>query len=321
MEFCIGGRQSAFMLRVVFLLALLLTGCATPPRSPLQELPASLRRHVELSGTPFFAQERYQCGPAALAMSLNAAGIAVTPEALMPQVYVPQRQGSLQPEMLAAGRRNGAVSMTIPPRLDALLTEIAAGNPVIVLQNLSLPWFPVWHYAVVIGYDLDQAEIILRSGTTERLVMPLSTFQHTWKRSDYWGMATLPAGSLPATAEEGTAADALVAFEKGTDAVRARKAYETGLKRWSNNLILNLGLGNAAYAAGDRAAAAAAFRHATETHPDSAPAFNNLATVLAELGDFEQAHQAAERALALGGPWHETARATLQAIENDSRGR
>jgi tetratricopeptide (TPR) repeat protein len=321
MELSIGGCRRGFMQRVVFLLALLLTGCATPTRSPLQELSASLPRRVELSNTPFFAQERYQCGPAALAMSLNAADIAVTPEALTSQVYVPQRQGSLQPEMLAAGRRNGAFSMTIPPRLDALLTEVAAGNPVIVLQNLSLPWAPVWHYAVVIGYDLNQADIILRSGTTERLIMPLSTFQHTWKRSDYWGMATLPAGRLPATAEEGTVVDALVAFEKGTNASRARKAYEAGLKRWPHNLILNLGVGNTAYAAGDRVAAATAFRHATETHPNSAPAFNNLATVLAELGDFNQALQAAERALALGGPWHESARATLQAIENDRRRR
>jgi Flp pilus assembly protein TadD len=80
-------------------------------------------------------------------------------------------------------------------------------------------------------------------------------------------------------------------------------------------------VGNTAYAAGDRVAAATAFRHATETHPNSAPAFNNLATVLAELGDFNQALQAAERALALGGPWHESARATLQAIENDRRRR
>jgi hypothetical protein len=304
---------------VFFLLTLLLTGCATQTRMLLQQAPAHLPPRAELTATPFFPQERYQCGPAALAMALNAAGIGISPDTLVPQVYVPKREGSFQPEMLAAGRRNGAFSMTIPPTLDALLTEVAAGNPVIVLQNLSLPIAPLWHYALVIGYDVNQAEIILRSGTTERLAMPLSTFEHTWKRSDYWGIVTLPAGRLPVTAEEGPAADALVAFEKNAAAPQARKAYEAALRRWPDNLVLQLGYGNTAYAAGDRVAAADAFRRATEKHPESAPAFNNLATVLSELGQFDEARQAAQKALALGGPWREASAATLQSIEAAQR--
>jgi tetratricopeptide (TPR) repeat protein len=247
-------------------------------------------------------------------MSLGAAGIDATPEALKPQVYVPQRQGSLQPEMLAAARRHGAVAMTIPPRLDALLTEVAAGHPVLVLQNLGLSWVPIWHYAVVIGYDLGKDQIILRSGPTERLLMPLATFDTTWERSARWGMVALPPGRLPATVEEPAIVDTLLAFEKTSDATRARRAYESALRRFPHNLALQLGTGNTAYASGDRNAAAAAFRQATQEHPDSAPAFINLATVLLELGDVPQARQAAQSALALGGPWHEAAAATVRAI-------
>lgn len=316
---CTKCLRHLLMRQALLLAALILAGCATQTRLLQQHAPPALVRRAELTATPFFAQERYQCGPAALAMSLNAAGIPVKPEALVPQVYLPERQGSLQPEMLAAGRRHGMLSMTIPPRLDALLTEVAAGNPVIVLQNLSLPWFPLWHYAVVVGYDLDHTEIILRSGTTERLVLPLSTFEHTWARGEYWGMVTLPPGHLPATADEAAVVDAAVALERSTDAGRARTVYEAALRRWPHNLTLQLGYGNAAYAAGDRSAAAAAFRNATEDHPDSAPAFNNLATVLAELGQFEQARRAAEKALALGGPWRAAVYATLQSIEAAQR--
>ncbi len=301
---------------VFIFLAVLLTGCATPGRALLQQASSSLPPRAELAATPFFPQERYQCGPAALAMSLATAGIDVAPDALKPQVYVPQREGSLQPEMLAAARRNGAVAMTIPPSLDALLAELAAGHPVLVLQNLSLAWMPLWHYAVAIGYDLEQDEIILRSGTTERLSMPLSTFDKTWERGNRWGMVTLPPGHLPATAGETSVVDALLAFEKTSDATRARKAYASALQRWPHNLALQLGLGNTAYATGDRTAAAAAFRQATQEHPDNAPAFINLATVLHELGEVKQARQAAENALALGGPWREAAAATLQAIES-----
>lgn len=310
-----GRWQRRWLPGALLVLVLALTGCATQTRSLLQAPSPNLPRRVELAATPFFAQERYQCGPAALAMSLRTAGIAATPDALVPQVYVPQREGSLPPEMLAAGRRNGALSMTIPPRLDALLAEIAAGNPVIVLQNLSLPIFPRWHYALAIGYDLDRGDLILRSGITERLTMPLSTFEHTWARGNYWGMVTLPPGRLPQTATEETAAAALAAFEKSAGPLRARQAYEGALRRWPRNLALQLGYGNALYAAGERAAAATALRAAATEHPDSAPAFNNLAIVLAELGRFDEARAAAQTAIALGGPWREAASATLESIE------
>lgn len=300
---------------VLFVLALLVSGCATQTRALLQHAPESLPRRVELATTPFHPQERYQCGPAALAMSLNAAGIAATPDALVSQVYVPQREGSLQPEMLAAGRRHGALSVTIAPQMDALLTEVAAGNPVLVLQNLSLQWAPLWHYAVVIGYDLDREEIILRSGTTERLVLPLSTFEHTWARGKYWGMVTLPPDRLPASADEASLVSALVALEKSATAARAHQAYATALRRWPQNLTLQLGYGNTAYALGDRAGAATAYSRAAEQHPDSGAAFNNLATVLSDLGQFDEARIAAEKAIALGGPWRDAAHATLQSIE------
>ena len=311
----VSARFRRYLAPAVGLLLALLAGCAAQTQALRHEAPTDLPRRIELAQTPFVAQERYQCGPAALAMALGAAGLAVNAEALVPEVYLPQRQGSLQVEMLAAARRHGAVSMTIPTRLDALLAEVAAGNPVVVLQNLGLSWYPLWHYAVVVGYDLDQGEIVLRSGDTERLPMPLSTFEHTWDRSQDWGMVALPPGRLPKTAEEETAAPALVAFEHGREPVIARRAYQAAVARWPDNLTLLLGLGNAAYAAGDRPAAADAFERAANAHPNSAPALNNLASVLAELGQFDQARRAARQALALDSPWRDTARATLQGID------
>lgn len=297
------------------LLALsLLSGCATQTRALIAAPPANLARAVELPNVPFIAQERYQCGPAALAMSLQAAGFPVSADALVPQVYLPAREGSLQVEMLAAARRNGALAIRIAPRMDALLAELAAGRPVLVLQNLSLPVMPKWHYAVAIGYDLARGEIILHSGTTKRMVMRLSTFENTWKRSGYWGMMTLPPGTLPVSAGEAEVTDALVAFEKN-DKTGARAAYAHALTRWPDSLALNLGLGNSAYAAGDRTAAAAAFGHAAAIHPASSPALNNLAFVLMELGRLREARTAAESAVALGGQWKAAALDTLASIE------
>ena len=209
--------------------------------------------------------------------------------------------------MLAAARRHGALSVTIPPRIDALVRELAGGRPVLVLQNLSLPLVPMWHYAVAIGYDLDRGDIILRSGTTERMVMRMSTFEHTWARSGYWGMLTLAPGSLPTTASEAAVLEAMVAFEKNSAPGAARQTYALAVQRWPANISLMLGLGNSAYAAGDLEAAADAFRRASRSQPDSGPAFNNLAATLMELGRLKEARDAAEKALALGGPWRAAA--------------
>jgi tetratricopeptide (TPR) repeat protein len=294
----------------------LLSGCAATQTTALLSAPhADLPRQIELKSTPFIAQERYQCGPAALAMSLRAAGFAIDADALVPQVYLPQREGSLQVEMLAAARRNGAFSMTIPPRVEALVAELAAGNPVLILQNLSLPIKPMWHYAVAVGYNLERGDIILRSGTTERLVMSMSTFEHTWKRSGYWGMVALAPGRLPATAEEAAVLDALVTFEKNSRPASARQTYARAVQRWPGNMGLTLGLGNTAYASGDKTAAAAAYQRASELQPDSGAAFNNLAVALMELGRLQEARAAAEKALAPSGPWRAAALETLASIE------
>ncbi|WP_395402040.1 PA2778 family cysteine peptidase [Pseudoduganella sp. UC29_106] len=293
---------------------LLLAGCATQTRS-LLAAPRSGPHQQELSATPFHAQERYQCGPAALAMLLGAAAVDTSPEALVPEVYLPGREGSLQLELLAAARHHGALAAPISPRLDALLAEIDAGHPVLVLQNLSLPIVPKWHYAVVIGYDLDRGEVILRSGTTRRMTMPLSTFEHTWSRSGYWGMVALAPGHIPATTELKTLLPALIAYEKAAPPQSVQLTYRAALQRWPDTLALQLGVGNSAYAGGDRTAAADAFRRAAASHPDSGAAFNNLAVVLGELGQLAEARAAAQTAIGLGGPWRDEAQATLRTLQ------
>ncbi len=85
----------------------LLAACVGPQGNPRAQPAPETPREVELGAVPFFAQEDYQCGPAALAMVLGYSGLAVRPEDLMAQVYAPARQGSLPPAMLSAARRHG----------------------------------------------------------------------------------------------------------------------------------------------------------------------------------------------------------------------
>jgi len=297
---------------------LLSAGCATPQLAALSsQLPATTPERSELTAVPFYPQEDYQCGPAALATTLVYAGVATSPEELMPQVFLPAREGSLQVEMLAAARRHGRTAYRLAPRLADLLQEVAAGTPAIVLQNLAFGFAPLWHYAVVVGYDLPREEIILRSGRTRRLVMPLATFERTWARSEHWAMMALPPERLPVTATENRYVESVVALERVAPGA-ARSAYQSALERWPDNLPARIGHGNAAYTLRDLAGAEAAYREATRRHPGAADAWNNLAQALLELRRRDEALAAARRAVDIGGPRLAQYQATLQAV-NESR--
>jgi hypothetical protein len=273
-----------------------LSGCAVQTAALLAAPPAGLPRSAELASTPFFPQTEYQCGPAALATALGAVGIEASPAALGEEVFVPARGGSLQAEMLAGARRHGAVATQIPGTLEAVLREVAAGHVVVVMQNLGLSFAPLWHYAVVVGYELDAGEVVLRSGGTPRDRLLLRTFEHTWARSGFWAFVALPPGVWPSTAQEAAVVEAAVGFERSATPVQALRSYESAVQRWPGNLTLAIGLGNAWYANGDKGRAADVFRAAAERH-GSAAAWVNLATVLLELGARDAALTAAQHAV------------------------
>ena len=283
--------------------ALALSGCAAllpaPPQTAALNAarPDGLPARVERRDVPFFPQAEYECGPAALATALGAVGIDVRPEALTGQVYLPARQGSLQLEMLATARRQGTVAVRLPGTLQALLAEVAAGHAVVILQNRGLSVAPQWHYAVVVGYDLDAGELVMRSGTTEREFMRLDTFERTWARGGHWAFVALPPGKLPATATEAEVTAASVAFERVAAPAAAERAYEAALARWPASLTLAMGVGNARFGAGRLRDAADAFERVARRH-DSAAAWVNLAELRLQLGEREAAEAAARRAVA-----------------------
>ena len=293
-----------------------LAACSTPQTHALLHTPAvNLTQQVELDAVKFFPQEIHQCGPAALAMVLDAGGVMRTPQELSSQVYLPGREGSLQVEMMAAARRSGLLAYELAPKLRDLLAEVAAGTPVVVLQNLGLSWYPLWHYAVVVGYDLQREVIILRSGLEYRQVLSMTTFEHTWERSGHWAMLALPPGRMPITADEAVYVQAALALENIGQQKSAGAAYLVALALWPRNLLARIGAGNAAYLAGDMRRAENAYRQATLDHPDSTIAFNNLAQTLADHDRLSEALASANQAVGLGGADQAVFLETLQQIK------
>lgn len=289
------------------LLAGAIAGCAFvgPQTAALRERPpADLPAAVEWRAVPFIAQTPLHCGPASLAMVLQHIGRTVSAETLADAVFLPARGGTLQPEMLAGARRHDAFALTITPTLEALLHEVAAGHPVVVLQNLGLAIAPTWHYAVVVGYDLAREELVLRSGIEERQRLHWRTFEHTWARGGHWAFVALRPGELPVSADEAATTQAAVAFERVASPRSAARTYDAVLARWPGNLLAAVGAGNARVAAGDLDGAMRAFEAAAARH-DSAVAWNNLALLRWQHGDTAGARAAlsnAERRVATAEP-------------------
>lgn len=294
--------RSARLTAGAFLFLVVLGGCASlvPQTMGLRDAwPIGVPVQAELSETPFFPQQDYQCGPAALATTLVDAGAQVTPEDLVKLVYIPARLGSLQVEMLAASRRYSRVSYQLAPRFADLLREVAAGNPVIVLQDNGVGPIASWHYAVVIGFDYPAGELILRSGETKRLTIPFTILEYTWKKSNYWAMVTLPPGRIPVTATESGYLAAVIAMERTGEAHAVILAYSALLARWPDNVAASIGLASQHYALGALKEAEVVLRQANVRHPESAAVLNNLAQLLSDMGRNDEALVLIERAVRL----------------------
>lgn len=252
---------------------------------------------VELADTPFYPQDRYRCGPAALMTVLDASGADVSLPELTDRVYLPGREGSLQVEMLAAARTSGRIPYRLDASVSALLAELHAGRPVVVLQNLGVAAFPRWHYAVVVGIDPAREEVILRSGTEERRVTSLRTFLHTWRRSDYWAFVALRPDEMPGNVDRDRYFAAIASLENAGRVDEAARAWRTALSRWPGDAVALFGAANTALEQQDFELATRYYRQVLSAGGASAVVRNNLALALAGQGRIDDALAEIDRAI------------------------
>ena len=300
---------------LALLLSLLLAACSSAPHIPA-DTRQQLSDYRQLA-VPFIAQRDYYCGPAAIASIAQYRQLDADQQTIAAMSFLPGRRGSLTPEMQAASRRLGLMPYPLDRSFGSLLREVDAGNPVLVLQNQGLSWFPQWHYAVVLGYDLPSETLYLHSGEHPNYALNFATFNATWARADFWARVLVGIDNVPASARPLPYLRTANAFEETGQRALAETFYRQASQQWPQQPEGWLARANLAYANGDMTAASAHYRQALEQAPDNASIWNNYAYALAARPCSNAAKAAITKA-ALLAPDDSNIAASQQELEGSS---
>lgn len=261
------------ILRLLFL-ALIISGCAT--RGEKLRADNSTYPDQKILDVPFYTQKDFYCGPASMAIVANNLGLSTSPEELAKILYTPESKGTFQNDMLGGTRRLGLIATPIN-EMKKIIQELNNRNPVLIFQNLGLSWIPKWHYAVVIGYDLNSNEMILHSGEFKNFRLNLRTFENTWDRVENWGYVIVAPGTIPVTSTEIEMVKATAGLEMVNLLNEAQISYEKILIKWPNSLGALTGLGNIHYQKKEFEKSVNYFKKASEIYPQSTGIKNNYA--------------------------------------------
>ncbi|MHB2248742.1 peptidase C39 family protein [Pseudomonas fitomaticsae] len=199
-----------------------LVGCAGSVAPEVKRLP----ERVELSGT-FYRGEAYQSGPQVLASLLSQQGIVITPGLLEKPLHLPGAEDKLQQNLPSLAREYGMVVYPLDSNLPALLTQVAAGYPVMVRFSEGSAFWAEPRYAILSGYDRLKQKVLLRAGMNRRELMSFSSFESALEKSGGWAVLIQKPTQIPAAVDQQRwlkAADALAQAGQEREAAQARKA-------------------------------------------------------------------------------------------------
>ncbi|WP_285354413.1 peptidase C39 family protein [Pseudomonas sp. lyk4-R2A-10] len=199
-----------------------LVGCAGSVAPEVKRLP----ERVELSGT-FYRGEAYQSGPQVLASLLSQQGIVITPGLLEKPLHLPGAEDKLQQNLQSLAREYGMVVYPLDSNLPALLTQVAAGYPVMVRFSEGSAFWAEPRYAILSGYDRLKQKVLLRAGMNRRELMSFSSFESALEKSGGWAVLIQKPTQIPVAVDQQRwlkAADALAQAGQEREAAQARKA-------------------------------------------------------------------------------------------------
>ena len=202
--------------------AVALVGCAGSVAPEVKRLP----ERVELSGT-FYRGQANQSAPQVLASLLSQQGIVITPGLLEKPLHLPGAEDQLQENLENLAREYGMVVYPLDKNLPALLTQVAAGYPVMVRFSEGSAFWAEPRYAILSGYDRNKQKVLLRAGMNRRELMSFSAFESAFEKSGGWAILIQKPSQIPAAVDRQRwlrAADELSRAGQEPEAAQARKA-------------------------------------------------------------------------------------------------
>lgn len=167
---------------IAALLCLMLFACASTATPAPVSSPAGKSRVIK--SVPFFPQEDYQCGPAAMASVLNYRGVKTTPEEVAAAIYSKSARGTLNFDMAFYAERKGLFARQYPGNLADLKYRIDRFHPLIVMVDHGFFVYQKNHFMVVVGYD--GGNVIVHSGKDSFKAIPIDDFLKTWQKTNNW---------------------------------------------------------------------------------------------------------------------------------------
>lgn len=222
--------QSVRAVRILPVVMLfLLAACARGP----QLLPetARLPERVELADVPFFQLSDAQGGASALAALLNHHGVISSPGLVDERMQQLAKGLSAQAQLEAVARSYDLLVYPLPGNLDALLQQVSAGHPVLVMQD-RLFGGPGAQFAVLVGYDQRERTLVLRSGNSRRWYTSFARFDSAWGEAGRWAVLVQPTHQLPAQPVKDVWLNAARDLQQQGRGEAAQRAWRTAQQMW-----------------------------------------------------------------------------------------
>jgi hypothetical protein len=178
------------------LAGLLVVGALLTPNGCVTTREEGPQEGLTVIEVPFFPQEDFQCGPAALATVLNywygKAGTAtrLTPEQIAAAIYSPTAKGVLGIDLELYARSNGFQTEQGAGTIDALKSAIGKGIPVVLLVDYGFSIYQRNHFMVVKGYG--DGALLVNSGRQENGRIKNEDLLKIWKKTGYWMLLVKP---------------------------------------------------------------------------------------------------------------------------------
>lgn len=184
--------RKAFFLSVILFL---LSGCGPPARDAvLASLGADMAAGAYVDGVPFFPQDEYLCGPAALASVMAFYGAEESMDGVAGAVYNEKLRGTLPMDLLVYARDRGFETSYYRGGFKDLAERLGNGEPLVLFLNLGYDVYPVGHYIVAVGISEKDGAVLAHSGVEREKVYGMKELQKAWSRTGFSTLLVRPAG-------------------------------------------------------------------------------------------------------------------------------